>query len=165
MLYKQWHALPDDAKKIWDMLSPEAKTIILHPFSANKPAKPPYFGNKKTPPQQHQALLPRQAIHEHEIKYLTWCLHELYGGDPPSETFYDLVTEPPDGVTSVHEDISKPDSQPLLAHVTKKNHYHQAMSRDFSHQLQIAILIKAAVSIFKRPIGMDSSTDKSIQCL
>ena len=27
--YEQWHALPDDAKKIWDTLSAEAKTIIL----------------------------------------------------------------------------------------------------------------------------------------
>lgn len=27
--YEQWKALPDDAKKIWDMLSPEAKSIIL----------------------------------------------------------------------------------------------------------------------------------------
>ena len=26
---EQWHALPDDAKKIWDTLSVEAKTIIL----------------------------------------------------------------------------------------------------------------------------------------
>ena len=29
LTYEQWHALPDDAKKIWDMLSPEAKAIIL----------------------------------------------------------------------------------------------------------------------------------------
>ena len=27
--YNQWHALPDDAKKIWDSLSQDAKTIIL----------------------------------------------------------------------------------------------------------------------------------------
>ena len=118
--YEQWHALPDDAKKIWDMLSPKAKSIILCPFLANKPTKLPYFGTKKTPPQQHQAPPPCQAIHKHEFDYLTLCLHELHGGDPPSETFYDSVPEPPDGVTSVHEDISEPDSQPLLAHVTKK---------------------------------------------
>ena len=31
--YKQWHALPDDTKKIWDILSPKVMTIILHPFS------------------------------------------------------------------------------------------------------------------------------------
>ena len=27
--YEQWHALPEDAKKIWDMLSADAKAIIL----------------------------------------------------------------------------------------------------------------------------------------
>ena len=29
--YDQWHALPDEAKKIWDTLSEEAKAIILRP--------------------------------------------------------------------------------------------------------------------------------------
>jgi hypothetical protein len=29
--YDQWHALPEDAKKIWDTLSPDAKAIILQP--------------------------------------------------------------------------------------------------------------------------------------
>ena len=31
LTYDQWHALPDDAKKIWDTLSQEAKAIILQP--------------------------------------------------------------------------------------------------------------------------------------
>jgi len=29
LTYEQWHALPDDAKKIWGTLSQEATTIIL----------------------------------------------------------------------------------------------------------------------------------------
>ena len=56
--YDQWHAMPDDAKKIWDMLSPEAKLIILHPFLTNKPPKHPFYGNRKLPPRQHQTLPP-----------------------------------------------------------------------------------------------------------
>ena len=43
LYFEQWHALPDDAKKIWNMLIPEAKLIILHPVLTNKPPKPPYF--------------------------------------------------------------------------------------------------------------------------
>ena len=38
--YEQWHALPDDTKKIWGMLIPEAKVIILHPFLTYKPQNP-----------------------------------------------------------------------------------------------------------------------------
>ena len=56
------------------------------------------------------------------MDYLTLCLHELHGGDPPSENSFDSVPDSSDGVTSVHEDIPEPDSQPLLAHVTKKKH-------------------------------------------
>ena len=51
------------------------------------------------------------------------CLHELHGGDTPSEEFFDPDPEPPDGGTSVHEDNPEPNSQPLLAHVTKKKPY------------------------------------------
>ena len=89
-------------------------------FFTNKLPKPPYFGNRKPPARQHQALPPCQAINEHELDYLTSCLHELYGGDPPSETAFDTALDPSDGVTSVHEDISEPESQPPLAHVIKK---------------------------------------------
>jgi hypothetical protein len=41
--YEQWHALPEDAQKIWDMLTPEAKAIILRPPpkpDPNRPTKP-----------------------------------------------------------------------------------------------------------------------------
>ena len=36
----QWHKLPDDAKKIWDMLTPDAKSIILQPRPPPDPQKP-----------------------------------------------------------------------------------------------------------------------------
>ena len=117
---EQWHALSDDAKKIWDTLSVEAKTIILRPFLIQKAPKPPYFGNRKPPPRQQQPPPPCGTINEHDLSYLTSCLHELHGGDPPSEEFFDSSSDPPDGVTSVHEDNPEPNSQPLLAHVTKK---------------------------------------------
>ncbi|HEY9711418.1 MAG TPA: hypothetical protein V6D48_24640 [Oculatellaceae cyanobacterium] len=54
--YEQWHSLPEDAKKIWDSLSAEAKAIILRP-----PPKPD--PNRKTPffrtPNQQKPPLPR----------------------------------------------------------------------------------------------------------
>ena len=74
MSYEQWHALPDDAKKIWDMLSPEAKLIILHPFLTNQPLKPPYFGNRKPPLRQQHALPPCQTINN--IKLI--ALHHVF---------------------------------------------------------------------------------------
>ena len=47
--YDKWHALPADAQKIWDSLSPEAKTIILCP-----PPKPdPDLQLQQHPPNQH----------------------------------------------------------------------------------------------------------------
>ena len=39
LTYEQWHALPEDAKKIWDMLSPDAKAIILRPPPKPDPQK------------------------------------------------------------------------------------------------------------------------------
>jgi hypothetical protein len=47
---EQWHSLPDDAKKTWDMLSPEAKAIILQPR--------PHLGTTLTitRPQNHSIL-------------------------------------------------------------------------------------------------------------
>src|SRR5687768_11585870 len=50
--YEQWKALPEDAKKIWDMLTQEAKAIILWPPpkpDPNRATKP--FG--RLPPRQH----------------------------------------------------------------------------------------------------------------
>ncbi len=79
--YEQWHALPDDAKKIWDTLSQDAKAIILRPppkpdpntrlatFSCNLNAPPP-----RRPP------IPRRNMNEHDFDYLIACLHKLHGG-------------------------------------------------------------------------------------
>src|SRR5688500_4280304 len=78
LAYEQWKALPEDAKKIWDMLSPEAKAIILRPPpkpDPNRATKP--FGRplpKQNPP------LPRRSILEHDVDYIISCLHELHGG-------------------------------------------------------------------------------------
>ena len=108
MSYEQWHALPDDAKKIWDMLSPEAKLLILRPFSTSKLLKPPYFGNRKPPPKQHQALPPNWTINKHEHDYLTSCRHELHGQDQPPEAAFNSAHVSSDGVTLMHEIISKP---------------------------------------------------------
>lgn len=35
----QWYKLPEDARKIWDMLSPDAKSIILQPCPPPDPQK------------------------------------------------------------------------------------------------------------------------------
>ena len=40
--------------------------------------------------------------------------------DPPSKTAFNSAPELFNGVTSVHENIPEPDSQPLLAHMTKE---------------------------------------------
>src|SRR5687768_520506 len=78
LAYEQWKALPEDAKKIWDMLSPEAKAIILQPPpkpDPNRTTKP--FGRPQ--PKQNPPL-PRRSIQEHDIDYIISCLHELHGG-------------------------------------------------------------------------------------
>ena len=116
--YEQWNALPDNTKKIWDMLSPEAKSIILRPFLKHKPPENHSF-NQRKPPFKPTIPTPRRNINIHELDYLTSCLHELHGGDPPSD-LQDSSNEP-DGDTSIHEDTNEPDPpQPFLAHVTKK---------------------------------------------
>ena len=108
--YAQWQKLPDDARKIWDMLSPEAKTIILQPKPAPNPSPnlcQRYLGpgNKLPPPHN---------INEHDITHLIACLHDLHGGSQPSpindnQCFADAISAP--------EDTSE--DQLLLAHMTK----------------------------------------------
>ena len=79
--YNQWHALPEDAKKIWDSLSQDAKTIILRP-----PPKPDpnqrlaaFQRNLNAPPPRRPPI-PRRNMNEHDLDYLIACLHELHGG-------------------------------------------------------------------------------------
>ena len=65
--------------KIWDMLSPDAKAIILHPPpkpDPNQPTKP----FNRPPPRQQNAPPGHRSIHEHDIEYIIACLHELHGG-------------------------------------------------------------------------------------
>ena len=102
------------------MLSPEAKVIILHLFLTNTPPKITHFNNRKPSPRQQHAPSPHHAMHTHGLDYLTSFFHKFLGRDPPSDTPLDSAPKPSEGVTSVHEDIPEPDSQPLLAHVTKK---------------------------------------------
>ena len=77
--YEQWHALPEDAKKIWDMLSPDAKTIILCLPPKPDPNRPPKHSQKPSSRQQN-ALPACRSIQEHDIDYITACLHELHKG-------------------------------------------------------------------------------------
>ena len=56
--YEQWHALPEEAKQTWDMLSPEAKAIILCPPAKPNVQKPAHFGNRSEQPRPLGALPP-----------------------------------------------------------------------------------------------------------
>ena len=112
--YDQWHALPEDAQKIWDTLSQDAKGIILRPPPKPDPnRKPKPF--QQPPPRQQNVPFPRRSIHEHDIDYIIAHLHELHGGDTPPNA--DNGAD-----TSVHVDAMESDEQPLLAHMTKKKH-------------------------------------------
>ena len=63
LTYEQWHALPDDAKKIWDTLSQEAKAIILQPPPKPDPnQKPSTFQCKPNAPPPCQPPFPCQNI-------------------------------------------------------------------------------------------------------
>ena len=98
----QWHSLPDDAKKIWDMLTPDAKSIILQP-------KPPPDPSKNQQQKRFQTPLapnPRRRINEHDIDYVVACLHDLCEGrsnDQSTTEFSDTISEPTDLVTSDHD--------------------------------------------------------------
>ena len=122
LAYDQWHALPDDAKKIWDTLSQEAKAIILRPPPKPDPnPKPSTFQRRSNAPPPRWPPFPCQNINEHDIDYLVNCLHELHGGDIPPP----FCKHNGDESTSVHEDtnshVAAPEpEQPLLAHMTKK---------------------------------------------
>jgi len=106
---EQWHKLPDDAKRIWDTLSSEAKAIILQP-------RPPAAPNSTMAqrPRQKKAPPPRYKVSEHDIERLIACLHDLHGGSQSSNT---------DEIDDVDDAISDPEAQvethPLLAHLTK----------------------------------------------
>ena len=85
--YEQWHALPDDAKKIWDTLSQEAKAIILRPPPKPNPnCRPAQFQHPSTrngAPPPRCPFQPRRNVNEHDIDYqahVAACLHELHGG-------------------------------------------------------------------------------------
>ena len=87
--YAQWKAMPEDARKIWDMLSPKAQSIILFPFlksessiqgiltSRNLP-----LGNKvhyhHTIPSTHMSLIISHHVFMNfmgEIHYLKHVKH------------------------------------------------------------------------------------------
>ena len=98
----QWHSLPMEAQTTWDLLSPDAKHIILQPHAhAGQP--------KANTMQQFPPHPPHPALTVHGIDTPLECLHDLRGGSQLS----DNITE---NATSVHEATE----QPILAHMTKK---------------------------------------------
>ncbi|HEY9709439.1 MAG TPA: hypothetical protein V6D48_14645, partial [Oculatellaceae cyanobacterium] len=109
--YEQWKKLPEDARKIWDMLSAEAKAIILQA----KPSLGPNYAVAQRPfvPRNNKGTMPHQRnVNKHDIETLIACLHDLHGGSSPDNT--DSI----DGAISAPEDISE--EQPLLAYLTKR---------------------------------------------
>ena len=85
----QWRQLSDQARKVWDILSPKEKQIILE--------RPP----PEPDPGRATPIEPVQQVNEHDISYISACLHQLY--------------------TDSHlEAGTKEDEQPLLAHITKR---------------------------------------------
>ena len=112
--YEQWQKLPEDARKNWDMLSQEAKTIILNykpPSNQHNPGQQRKFVPQKG---KHSPLNPR-SFNEHDIATILSCLHDLHGGSSPTQN---------DDQFQINSAISAPedqvDDQPLLAHVTKR---------------------------------------------
>lgn len=129
--YQQWHSLPEDAWKVWNMLSPEAKEIILWP--------------KAAPLQQHAViycpLMPRPNkllppcpwnINLHDIEHLIDCLHDLHGGGGSSDNTNE--TQGDDDAISAPDDSN--DDQTLLAHLLKRSHYHLDTLNNFFPKLQ-----------------------------
>ena len=118
----QWHRLPADAQKTWDLLSPEAKAVILQPRST------PNSGATKRsyPPRPPPSAPPdRRLAQTHEVDYLMACLHDLRGGSSPSDTSSTIddsnsrdIDNAADSATTDHE--ANTNDQPILAHMTKK---------------------------------------------
>ena len=119
MSYDKWQRLPDDAKQTWDLLSDEAKAIILGTMD-RKPNQP-----MSAPP-------PRRRVNQHDIQHLVSCLHKtgfedhqtlstvstsLHAqseGSNDNQSFQDNTLTPED-----HSD-TPPNDQQLLAHLTKR---------------------------------------------
>ncbi len=75
---EQWHKLPDDMKKIWDMLSQEAKAIILQQPS---PSPNPNRMQKPYAARPNQPAIPcSRQVNEHDLETLIVCIHDLHGG-------------------------------------------------------------------------------------
>lgn len=117
--YDQWHKLTDEAKRTWDLLSDDAKAIILG-TATRKPNSAP------------SAPLPRRRINQHDIQHLVSCLHETGIEDQPTVSTVSnslhAQTEGSndnsgfqDGNLAPEEHFEPPpNDQQLLAHVTKR---------------------------------------------
>ena len=111
MTSEQWHNLPEDAKKVWDMLSQEVKALILKP---RPPSAPNPGGRHPFPPRMGRPPPTRQnKVNAHELETLIASLHNLHGGSQPDNT--DEV-DSVDGAISAPEEIDE--QHPLLAHLT-----------------------------------------------
>ena len=106
----QWYNLTPQAQKTWDMLTPEAKSIILQP----KPPPDPTSSSSKS------SRLPSRSLNHHDIDHVIACLHDLCGGSQTAAD-NDTNTMPASNATSVHEVMQNgEEEQPILAHMTKK---------------------------------------------
>ena len=75
-----------DARKICDILSPEAKAIILqHP-----PPDPNLVDNTR---RFQKPFPPHRIINQHDVDYLLVCLHDLHGGSQPQINSEDTEVE------------------------------------------------------------------------
>ena len=74
--------LPEEAKKLWNMLSSNIKSMILH----SKPQAGNNSFNFCPGPKPPSLPLPRCNVNEHDIEKLIACLHDVHGGSQPDIT-------------------------------------------------------------------------------
>jgi len=69
LAYDQWKALPEDAKKIWDMLSQEVKAIILWPPPKPNPNRATKPFTRPSPSQQKPPTIVQKQIPKRYEQY------------------------------------------------------------------------------------------------
>jgi hypothetical protein len=109
----QWYCLTEEAKQTWDLLSDEAKAIILRPSTHSQSHPPP----------------PKRRVNAHELEHLLSCL-STESLEPPTSTLTSCFHAQSEGSNDQmgQEVTSVPEEQPdnnlddvaLLAHLTKR---------------------------------------------